>query len=158
MFALNKKDYNPQDLPSALIDQTLPQFSLPTVASDQLLSTRDITGDVFLLNVWATWCITCRAEHPHLNQLAEKGVKIVGVDYKDERQKAKDWLSKLGNPYAVNLFDIDGRLGLDLGVSGAPETYLIDQKGIIRYKHVGIVDLNVWNEKIKPLYDELIAQ
>ena len=158
LFALSKEDYNPQDLPSALIDEALPVFSLPTVGSDQLLTEKDITGEVFLLNVWATWCISCRAEHPYLNQLSEGGVKIVGVDYKDDRQKAKDWLAKLGNPYAVNLYDVDGRLGMDLGVYGAPESYLVDKQGVIRYKHVGVVSDSVWNEKIKPIYDELSAQ
>lgn len=158
LYALKSKDYDPQDLPSALLGQTLPEFSLATLESDKLLTAKDIVGDVMLLNVWATWCISCRVEHKYLNELAEKGVKIVGIDYKDERPKALEWLAKLGNPYAVNLYDVDGKLGLDLGVYGAPETYLVDKSGVIRYKHVGVVDLTVWQEKIKPLYDELKTQ
>jgi cytochrome c biogenesis protein CcmG/thiol:disulfide interchange protein DsbE len=152
---LNKKDYDPQALPSALIGQKLPEFLLPTLSEGQFVSHKDIIGEVFLLNVWATWCITCRVEHPYLNQLKQQGIKIVGLDYKDDKAKAIDWIKELGDPYTLILFDEDGRLGLDLGVYGAPETYLIDKEGVIRYKHVGDINTRVWSETLKPLYDEL---
>jgi cytochrome c biogenesis protein CcmG/thiol:disulfide interchange protein DsbE len=152
---LKKPGYNPQDLPSALINQPLPSFALATVESDAIVKASDITGDVFLLNVWATWCITCRVEHPYLVKLRNQGVKIIGINYKDDRVKALDWLREYSNPYAVNLFDVDGKLGLDLGVYGAPETYVVDIKGIIRYKYVGDINEAVWQEKIKPVYEQL---
>ncbi len=94
-------------------------------------------GKPVLLNVWATWCPTCRAEHQYLNQLSAQGIRVVGMNYKDDRQKAISWLKELGNPYALSLFDGDGMLGLDLGVYGAPEAFLIDGNGIIRYRHAG---------------------
>ncbi len=153
-----KSGYDPKELPSALVGQPLPAFNLPTIESDEIVTEKDLLGDVYLLNVWATWCISCRVEHPHLNQIAKQGVKIVGLDYKDDRPQAKTWLEKLGNPYALNLFDEQGRLGLDLGVYGAPETFMVDKQGIVRYKHVGVVDDTVWQEKLKPVYDKLAAQ
>lgn len=155
LFALKREGYDPQALPSALLGQQLPAFSLPTIESDDRLTEKDITGEVMLLNVWATWCPTCRAEHAYLNQLAQQGVRIVGLDYKDDREQARQWLATLGNPYAINLFDAEGRLGLDLGVYGAPETFLIDRSGQVRYKHVGVIDEKVWLETLKPLYDGL---
>jgi len=156
LYALNKEDYNPQDLPSALIDKTLPEFSLMTLESDTLLSAKDITGEVILLNIWATWCATCRVEHPYLNRLASQGVRIIGLNYKDDRSMALSLLKQSGNPYAINLYDVDGMLGLNLGVTGAPETYLIDKAGVIRFRQVGVVDTDVWQNKLKPIYDELL--
>lgn len=152
---LNTEDYDPQALPSALIGQTLPEFSLPQLDKEQLISADDIIGEVMLLNVWATWCISCRVEHPYLNTLKGQGVKIVGLDYKDERPQALAWLKKLGNPYTAIIFDADGKLGLDLGVYGAPETYLIDAEGVIQLKHVGVIDDVVWKEKLLPVYNKL---
>ena len=155
---LNTDDYNPQDLPSALIGQTLPEFSLSQLDKEGLINEKSIIGEVMLLNVWATWCISCRVEHAFLNQLKDEGVKIIGLDYKDEDDKANQWLQKLGNPYVINLSDPQGKLGLDLGVYGAPETYLIDKSGIIRYKHVGVIDDAVWQEKLQPLYQILMSE
>lgn len=155
LFALKREGYDPHELPSALIGQQLPEFGLPTLESDQLLTARDITGEVMLINVWATWCPTCRAEHPYLVQLAQQGVRIIGLDYKDDRQQALQWLDSLGRPYAINLYDAEGRLGLDMGVYGAPETFLVDKTGVVRYKHVGVIDDKVWLETLKPLYDRL---
>ncbi|CAA0122366.1 Thiol:disulfide interchange protein DsbE [BD1-7 clade bacterium] len=157
LVVLKDEDYDPQSLPSALIDKPVPEFSLPQVGSDTVLTRADIIGKPMLLNIWATWCISCRVEHPYLNQLSEQGVFIIGVDYKDDRAKAQDWLGRLGNPYSVNLFDKQGSFGLDLGVYGAPETYLIDSQGVIRYKHVGVVDDVVWKGTLKPMYDKLVA-
>lgn len=147
---------DPTDMPSALIDRPMPVFSLPTVNdASKVVSESDLKGEVTLLNVWATWCISCRVEHPYLVELAEQGVKIVGVNYKDDVQEAQKWLKNLHNPYAYSIVDADGRLGIDLGVFGAPETYVLDRQGVIRYKHVGVIDNNVWTEQIKPIVDAL---
>lgn len=136
---------DPSELPSALIDRPMPAFEL--AALDQAkgqYSQEDFKGRVALLNVWATWCPTCKQEHSYLNELKRKGVAIYGVNYKDERDKAVQWLVRDGDPYMLNIFDPEGRLGLDLGVYGAPETYVIDAEGVIRYRHVGAVDQQVW--------------
>lgn len=153
---LQNKNYDPQDLPSALIDQPLPSFTLPTVDTDNIVTEKQLVGRVFLLNVWATWCITCRVEHPYLVKLKNQGINIIGLNYKDDKAKAQAWLSDFHNPYVVNLYDEQGSLGLDLGVYGAPETYLIDAKGIIRYKHVGDINAHVWQEQLQPLYEGLL--
>ncbi|WP_165856655.1 DsbE family thiol:disulfide interchange protein [Marinobacter sp. JSM 1782161] len=143
-------------LASALIGKPVPAFDL---ASLQDPGTR-YQGDVFregvvLLNVWGTWCPSCRVEHPELVRLArEEGVTILGLNYKDNRDAAIDWLQKLGNPYERILFDPQGKFGFDLGVYGAPETYVIDGDGIVRYRHVGVVDDKVWREELKPLVDQ----
>lgn len=113
-----------------------------------------LTGKPVLLNVWATWCPTCRAEHQYLNRLAAQGIRVVGLNYKDDRAKAVAWLNTLGNPYALSLSDSDGMLGLDLGVYGAPETFLIDGNGIIRYRHAGDLNARVWESEMKPLWDK----
>lgn len=155
MKQLERGEYDPQALPSALVGQQMPAFSLPNLGDTAVVTDKDLLGEVYLLNVWATWCMTCRVEHPHLNALAEQGVKIVGLDYKDDTAKAQAWLKKLGNPYTVVIFDEDGKLGLDLGVYGAPETYLVDKQGKIHYKHVGMVDDKVWLNTLKPLYEGL---
>jgi cytochrome c biogenesis protein CcmG/thiol:disulfide interchange protein DsbE len=115
-------------------------------------------GEPLLLNVWATWCPTCYAEHQYLNQLAGKGVKIIGMNYKDQRDKAVKWLNDLGNPYLISLFDGNGMLGLDLGVYGAPETFLIDANGVIRYRHVGDVNPRNWKETLEPMYNQLLQE
>lgn len=145
-------DYDPSTLPSALIGKPVPAFSLARLQDpEQLLSATDLTRLPALINVWATWCVACRVEHAYLNTLAERGVAIYGLNYKDEREEAKLWLQRLGNPYIFNIFDQQGRLGLNLGVYGAPETYVIDSSGIIRYRHVGVMDEKVWQQKILPL-------
>ena len=145
---------DPTAMPSALVDKPVPSFALPTVMdSNKIIKDTDLLGQSYLLNVWATWCVTCRHEHPYLNELAENGVPIYGVNYKDDVVEAQRWLTNLGDPYVATIVDADGRLGIDLGVFGAPETYFVDQQGIIRYKHVGVVDPTVWQETIKPLFD-----
>ena len=146
---------DPRELPSALIDRPLPQFTLPALGREQPLSRDDITGRVALLNVWATWCVSCRVEHPYLQQLAAQGVPIYGVNYKDDDAAALRWLSELGDPYVANIVDRQGSLGLDLGVYGAPETYLVDAAGVIRYRHVGVVDARVWESILRPLINKL---
>ncbi|GAB3106242.1 DsbE family thiol:disulfide interchange protein [Aestuariicella hydrocarbonica] len=147
---------DPTAMPSALIDKPMPAFSLPTVGdADRVIVGEDLKGEVTLLNVWATWCISCRVEHPYLVKLANQGIKIVGVNYKDDVPAAQKWLKEFSNPYVYSIVDADGRLGIDLGVFGAPETYVLDQQGVIRYKHVGVVDDKVWSERIKPIVDAL---
>jgi cytochrome c biogenesis protein CcmG/thiol:disulfide interchange protein DsbE len=146
---------DPRELPSALIDQPLPEFSLPALGGDRQLTRTDVVGEVAFFNVWATWCVSCRVEHPYLQYLADSGVPIYGVNYKDEDGAAQRWLDELGDPYKANIADRDGTLGLDLGVYGAPETYLVDAAGVIRYRHVGVVDERVWQSVLQPLYLEL---
>tara|TARA_B100000809_G_scaffold265458_1_gene324352 strand:- start:3815 stop:4348 length:534 start_codon:yes stop_codon:yes gene_type:complete len=148
---------DPSDMPSALIDKPVPVFSLPALAESSLeLLTQDLfKGQVSLINVWATWCVSCRVEHPYLLTLAAEGVAIVGVNYKDDSVAARQWLQDLGDPYQVNIVDAKGYLGLDLGVFGAPETYLVDTEGVIRYKHVGVVDARVWREILQPVVAHL---
>lgn len=146
---------DPTELPSALVDQPLPAFNLPALGGEGQLSAADVTGEVALLNVWATWCVSCRVEHPYLRQLAEAGVPIYGLNYKDSDAAAQNWLDELGNPYRLNIADREGTLGVDLGVYGAPETYLLDANGVVRYRHVGVVDETVWRTTLEPLYLEL---
>lgn len=157
MFLFRSLSLDPNAMPSALIDRPLPEFSLPILGTEQTITHDTIKGEVAFLNVWATWCYSCRVEHPYLQYLADKGVTIYGVNYKDEDAAALEWLENLGNPYRANIVDKEGTLGLDLGVYGAPETYLVDQAGIIRYRHVGVVDERVWSTILQPLYLELTA-
>ena len=112
-------------------------------------------GEPLLLNVWATWCISCRVEHPYLQRLADEGVTIYGVNYKDDSDDARQWLADLGDPYRASIVDAMGTLGLDLGVYGAPETYFIDSRGVIRYRHVGVIDERIWTTRLAPIYASL---
>lgn len=147
------KNRDSKILPSVLVGRTMPQFSLPDLHNDEKLYTReDILGEPFLLNVWATWCPSCRYEHPYLVKLKNEGINIYGLDYQDDKDRAKAWVRDLGNPYKLNFFDPDGQLVLDLGVYGAPETYLVNAEGFILYRHVGVVNEKVWQEIFKPLY------
>lgn len=139
-------------LPSPLIGKPFPQFILNTVESGESLN--QLPAEPVLVNVWATWCPTCKAEHEFLNAMAKEGVKIVGINYKDDDFKARQWLTAYGNPYMFNIADPDGQLGLELGVYGAPETFLVDSKGIIRGKHVGDLNARVW-EKLKPEFEAM---
>ena len=155
LFLYRGLQLDPRELPSALIDRPLPAFELPALGEDRLLTREQVTGEVSLFNVWATWCVSCRVEHPYLHMLAEQGVPIFGVNYKDDDADALRWLQELGDPYRLNIVDAQGTLGLDLGVYGAPETYLVDAAGVIRYRHVGVVDDRVWRDILQPLYIEL---
>ncbi len=150
---------DPTELPSALIGKPLPAFSLPSVEDpNRLISAEDIKGKAALVNVWATWCVACKIEHPVLNQLAKQGVNIYGVNYKDDTAAAQKWLREFHDPYLLNISDAQGSLGLDLGVYGAPETFLVDKQGIIRHKYVGVIDERVWREQLAALYQELADQ
>lgn len=148
---------DPTRLESVLINQPIPEFELQDLHQLDKQHSREIfTGQPMLLNVWATWCPTCYAEHQYLNELkATENIYIVGMNYKDERDKALKWLDNLGNPYAIDLFDPRGMLGLDLGVYGAPETFLIDSRGVIRYRHVGDVNATVWNNTLRPIFEQM---
>lgn len=152
----NANGDDPTRLESALIGKPVPVFKLESL---------DIPGKMFeqsalrdgkpmLINVWATWCPSCRQEHEFMNTLASRGIRIVGLNYKDERSKAIVWLQKLGNPYSLSLYDNNGMLGLDLGVYGAPETFIIDGDGIIRYRHAGEVNEYVWKETLEPIWNK----
>lgn len=145
---------DPNAMPSALIDKAFPVFSLSRLQDDTPVYRDSLLGDVHLVNVWATWCVACKYEHPVLNALAQQKVNIIGINYKDDSAAAIEWLNSLGNPYLFNIVDTSGSLGVDLGVFGAPETYLVDKQGIIRYKHVGIVDMQVWSDILQPLYEK----
>lgn len=148
-------DDNPEEMPSALIGKPLPNFALKALESEEIITNQLLSGEPFLLNIWATWCKTCLYEHPHLLKLANsQQIKIVGVNYKDDTQKAKQWLQKLQNPYTVNIVDSEGTLGLDLGVYGAPETYLVDRNGIVRYRFAGEFNEEVWVNKFLPLIQQ----
>lgn len=151
---------NPEKLPSALIGKPVPSFNLPGLkAENQLFNQELFKGQVSLLNVWATWCPSCRYEHPYLIDLAKrKDFKIFGLNYKDERHLAVDWLEKLDDPYQLSIFDQQGRLGLDLGVYAAPETFVIDKKGIIRKRFAGPIDDKVWAREFEPLIAQLVKE
>ena len=158
LFLLKGLDRDPTELPSALIGETFPVFTLPALNKDRMITEQDLKSQVTLVNVWATWCFACRIEHPMLNQLADLGVAIVGLNYKDQNDKAQTWLEQRGNPYLFNIVDADGSLGFDLGVTGAPETYLVDAQGVIRHRRVGVVDQRVWDNEFKALYAELVGE
>lgn len=142
--------YSPTELPSALIGRSMPGFSLPDLKTAALRTEADIVGQIVLLNVWATWCPSCHFEHPFLMTLAAQGVAIVSVDYKDDPAAAERWLLQKGDPYLFTISDERGGLGLDLGVTGAPETYLLDAKGVIRFRYQGALDQRVWDKEFAP--------
>jgi cytochrome c biogenesis protein CcmG, thiol:disulfide interchange protein DsbE len=151
---------NRDKLPSALINKPAPAFRLPQLNDPaKTFSAEDMRGKVWLMNVWASWCVSCRDEHPFLLDYAKSGVvPIVGFNYKDKREDALSWLEELGNPYVLSAVDLDGRGAIDYGVYGAPETYVIDKSGTIRLKHVGAITPEVWSEEILPLVQELNRQ
>ena len=154
----NAQGDDPKTLESALVGKPVPAKTLPDLLSTK---TFDVSlfkqGKPLLLNVWATWCPTCYAEHQYLNHLAKQGVPIIGLDYKDNSEKAVKWLHDLGNPYQVVLKDEKGSFALDLGVYGAPETFIVDGKGVIHYRYAGDVNERVWQEKLQPIYQKLVG-
>lgn len=151
---------NPREIPSALIGKPAAPFKLPQLHEPtKTLSPADLKGQVWLMNVWGSWCVSCQYEHPHLNALAKQQLlPIVGFNWKDEPAAAKKWLRKHGDPYSVSVSDLDGRVAIDYGVYGAPETFVIDKAGIIRFKFTGPVDAVIVKEKLLPLVAELKAQ
>jgi cytochrome c biogenesis protein CcmG/thiol:disulfide interchange protein DsbE len=157
LFLLRGLWLNPREVPSPLIGKPAPLFERPKLhASDVPFNSRDMLGQVWIFNVWASWCTPCRQEHPLWNQLAaQKVVPIIGMNYKDKPEAAKKWLVELGDPYLMNVTDTDGRLGIDFGVYGVPETFVIDKQGVIRHKHIGPIDAAALEKKILPLVREL---
>jgi cytochrome c biogenesis protein CcmG/thiol:disulfide interchange protein DsbE len=151
---------DPREVPSPLVGKPAPQFNLPQLeAVEQSLSPAQLIGQVWLLNVWASWCIACRDEHTVLLELAQtKAVPIYGMNYKDQPQAARQWLAQRGNPYMATAVDTDGRTGIDYGVYGVPETYVIDKAGVIVYKHIGPLTSAVLSNKILPLVKQLQSQ
>jgi cytochrome c biogenesis protein CcmG/thiol:disulfide interchange protein DsbE len=149
---------DPRAVPSPLIGRPAPAFRAASLAEPaRFLGSKDMQGRVWLLNVWASWCGACRDEHPLLLDLARRGlVPIYGLNYKDERAKGLDWLRRQGDPYRDSLFDPEGRIGIDFGVYGVPETFVIDRAGLVRYKHVGPLTQQVLRDKIEPLIRSLI--
>lgn len=150
---------NPREVPSPLIGKPAPAFSLPVVGKPgQTFSPADMKGQVWLLNVWAPWCVSCRQEHPVLMSLArEHAIAIVGLNWKDKDREAERLLALHGNPYVAVPDDLSGKAGIDYGVTGTPETYLIDREGIIRMKHIGPITPEVWVKKFEPKLKELGA-
>jgi len=159
-FLLVGLTLNPRQVPSPLIDKPAPIFQLNHLHEpERLMASNDNLGKVWLLNVWASWCVACRDEHPLLVQLANSGiVPIYGLNYKDERNTALQWLKRYGDPYTISIVDTDGRVGIDYGVYGVPETYVIDKKGIIRHKQIGPVTVDALQKTIIPLIIELQKQ
>ncbi len=148
---------DPRLVPSPLVDKAAPTFTLPRLDDPATrIGPDDLRGRVWLLNVWASWCVSCRVEHPILVELARRGdIAIVGLNYKDEQAAAREWLQRYGDPYLMSVVDADGRVGIDWGVYGVPETFVIDKRGTIRFKHIGPVDQSIVEEQLIPLVREL---
>jgi cytochrome c biogenesis protein CcmG/thiol:disulfide interchange protein DsbE len=148
---------DPREVPSPLINKPAPPFTLPELMDPQrTLSQKDMLGKVWLLNVWASWCVSCREEHPVLVAFSKRNiVPVYGLNYKDDRKDALAWLARLGDPYTMSIMDRDGRIGINYGVYGVPETYVIDKQGVIRYKQIGPVTPEILDAKIVPLVRKL---
>jgi cytochrome c biogenesis protein CcmG/thiol:disulfide interchange protein DsbE len=148
---------DPHEVPSPHINKPAPAFTLPQLHEPQkTFSPADMKGKVWLLNVWASWCVSCRQEHVYLTEFARDGsINLMGLNYKDEPAAAMQWLERLGNPYKISISDIDGMAGLDWGVYGVPETFIIDKKGIVRHKQTGPVDPTILQTIIMPLIEQL---
>ena len=145
---LNK---DPTLIPSPLIGKAIPTFSSITLIDNQKINNNDLLGEMHILNVWGSWCYACSIEHKHLIDIYSRGtINIYGLNYKDNRSSALEWLKARGNPYKYNIYDNKGNIAIDFGVYGAPETFLIDKKGIIIHKHVGPIDENYYNKVILP--------
>ncbi len=151
---------NPHEVPSPLINKPAPAFTLPQLHDpSKTFSSQDMKGQVWMLNVWASWCVSCREEHPVLMSLSRKNiVPVYGLDYKDKNADGEAWLRNGGNPYTLVATDADGRVGIDYGVYGVPETYVIDKQGVIRYKQIGAITHENLQNKILPLIAELQAK
>jgi cytochrome c biogenesis protein CcmG/thiol:disulfide interchange protein DsbE len=150
---------DPREVPSPFIGKPAPDFRLEQLHDEKLaFAPADMKGKVWLLNVWASWCVSCRVEHPLLVEMARRNVvPIVGLNYKDKRDEGRQWLAKFGNPYALSAFDVDGNVGIDYGVYGVPETFVIDKQGVIRYKQIGPITPEALDKTILPLIRRLEA-
>ena len=151
---------NPREVPSPLIGKPAPPFELPLLKTpDKTFSQKEMLGAVWILNVWASWCPPCLLEHPVVTELARSGIApVVGLNYKDAREDALPWLRRNGDPYKLSVHDPEGRIGIDYGVYGVPETYVIDRKGVIRYKHIGPLTPEIAQKKLQPLVKELTTR
>lgn len=151
---------DPREVPSPLINRPAPAFNLPRLDDPQVtVSPQDLRGEVWLLNVWASWCVSCLQEHPLLVSLAQTGrVPVYGLNYKDQREAALGWLARHGNPYVQSLSDTEGLAGIDYGVYGVPETFVVDKQGVIRHKHIGPVTPQDLSGTLLPLVEKLNAQ
>ena len=150
---------NPREVPSPLIGKPAPAFELPLLTqADKQFSEKTMLGKVWIMNVWASWCPPCLVEHPVVTQMARSGIApVIGLNYKDTREDALPWLKRNGDPFQLVAFDGNGRIGIDYGVYGVPETYVIDAKGIIRYKHIGPLTPDIVTKEMEPLVKELNA-
>ena len=150
---------DPREVPSPFIDKPAPAFKLEQLhEASRVFTPADMKGKVWLLNVWASWCVSCRVEHPLLVDMSRKNVvPIVGLNYKDKREDGVAWLAKFGNPYALSVYDVEGRVGIDYGVYGVPETFVIDKMGVIRYKQIGPITQEALDNTILPLIRKLSA-
>ena len=150
---------DPREVPSPFIGKAAPEFKLQQLQDAQATFTpQDMRGKVWLLNVWASWCVSCRVEHPLLVEMSKRHVvPIIGLNYKDRRDEGREWLAKFGNPYAVSAYDVDGLVGIDYGVYGVPETFVIDKQGVIRYKQIGPITPEALEKTILPLVKKLKA-
>ncbi len=156
IFLWKGLNLHPNLIPSPLINKPAPYFELPSLLDSKKISNKDFIGHVTLLNVWATWCATCAEEHDLLLQLAQQEhIIIYGLNYKDNPNAAKKWLMQYGNPYQKIAVDQLGNVAIDLGVYGTPETFIIDKKGVIRYKHIGAISADVWENKLRDLVTQL---
>jgi cytochrome c biogenesis protein CcmG/thiol:disulfide interchange protein DsbE len=150
---------DPREVPSPFIGKPAPEFRLEQLSDEKLAFTpADMKGKVWLLNVWASWCVSCRVEHPLLVEMSKRNlVPIVGLNYKDKRDEGMQWLQRFGNPYSLSAFDNEGKVGIDYGVYGVPETFVIDKQGVIRYKQIGPITPEALEKRILPLLRELNA-
>lgn len=156
VFLLRGLWLNPREVPSPLIGKPAPLFERPRLGATETFSSRAMLGQAWILNVWASWCGPCREEHPLWNEFArDKPVPLVGLNYKDDPASAARWLRELGDPYTVSVADRDGAVGIEFGVYGVPETFVIDRAGVIRFKHIGPINPDVMAKKIRPLLKEL---
>lgn len=157
ILALGFSLEDPHYLPSELIDRPFPEFAARELHEPERTVTKeDLEGEVSLVNVWATWCANCVIEHPELMRISEEeNLPVVGINYNDEDAKAQAWLERYDNPYEFNIVDDEGRLGIDLGVYGAPETFIVDEHGVIQYRHVGVVTEEIFNRTFRPIIEQL---
>lgn len=159
LFGLGR---DPNMVPSALVNRPLPDFSLPGLELDaaqsiELIATEDLSGGISIINFWATWCPPCHIEHPYLVEISEReqGVSFIGVNYKDDLDEARLFLEEKGSPFEKIIVDLDGSLGIDFGVAGAPETFIVDSFGMIRYRHVGVINHQIWEETFMPVISRI---
>ena len=151
---------DPKILPSELINQPFPSFALTELYDEDTVLNEDIVkGQVSLVNVFGSWCVACNAEHPVLMNIAQRQqATLIGIDWRDERDKGKAWLAKRGNPYSAVIFDDESLLAIKLGITGAPETFVTDKNGNIRYKHIGIITPEIWTQTLRPIVQKLEAE